>query len=60
MINSVLIASGPTIEPIDPVMFISNHSSGKTGYYIAEEAKKRDVERIIYITGPSNYIPDNV
>ncbi len=60
MINSVLIASGPTIEPIDPVMFITNHSSGKTGYYIAEEAKKRDVERIIYITGPSNYIPDNV
>ena len=60
MINSVLIASGPTIEPIDPVMFISNHSSGKTGYYIAEEAKKRDLERIIYITGPSNYIPDNV
>ncbi|MCK5003919.1 MAG: hypothetical protein KAS21_02475 [Candidatus Aminicenantes bacterium] len=60
MINSILITSGPTIEPIDPLMFISNHSSGKTGYYIAEEAKKRDIERIVYITGPSNYIPDNV
>ncbi len=60
MINSVLIASGPTIEPIDPVMFISNHSSGKTGYHIAEEAKKREIERIVYITGASNYIPDNV
>lgn len=60
MIKSVLITSGPTIEPIDPVMFISNSSSGKTGYYIAEEAKKRDIERIVYITGPSNFIPDNV
>ncbi|MEN8221921.1 MAG: phosphopantothenoylcysteine decarboxylase [Acidobacteriota bacterium] len=60
MINSVLITSGPTIEPIDPVRFLSNHSSGKTGFYIAEEAKNRGIERIVYISGPSNYIPDNV
>ena len=60
MIKSVLITSGPTVEPIDPVRFISNYSSGKTGYFIAEEAKKRGIEKIVYITGPSNYIPDNV
>ena len=60
MIESVMITSGPTIEPIDPVRFLSNHSSGKTGFFIAEEAKKRGIERIVYITGPSNYIPENV
>ena len=60
MIESVLITSGPTIEPIDPVRFLSNHSSGKTGYYIAEVAKKRGIQKIIYITGPSNYVPENV
>ena len=60
MISSVLITSGPTQEPIDPVRFISNYSSGKTGFYIAEEAKKRNIGRIVYITGPSNHIPDNV
>ena len=60
MINSVLITSGPTIEPIDPVRFLSNKSSGKTGCFIAEEAKKRGIKKIIYITGPSNHIPDNV
>lgn len=60
MINSVLITSGPTQEPIDPVRFISNYSSGKTGFCIAEEAKKRGIGRIVYITGPSNHIPDGV
>lgn len=34
----VLITAGPTIEPIDPVRFISNHSSGKMGYALAEAA----------------------
>jgi len=60
MISNILITSGPTIEPIDPVRYISNYSSGKTGYYIAEEAKKRGIERIIYISGPSNYIPKGI
>jgi len=60
MINSVLITSGPTVEPIDPVRFLSNRSSGKTGYFIAEEAKKRGVGKILYITGPSVYIPEGV
>jgi len=60
MIESVLITSGPTIEPIDPVRFLSNHSSGKTGFFIAEEAKKRGIKKIIFITGPSSFIPGNV
>ncbi len=60
MIENVIITSGPTIEPIDPVRFLSNHSSGKTGFFIAEEAKKRGIKKIIYITGPSNYIPEDV
>jgi len=34
--KTVLITAGPTIEPIDPVRFISNHSSGKMGYAMAE------------------------
>ncbi len=60
MINNILITSGHTIEPIDPVRYISNYSSGKTGYYIAEEAKKRSIKSITYITGPSEYIPKGV
>ncbi len=60
MIDYVIITSGPTVEPIDPVRFISNFSSGKTGYYIAEEAKKRGIKNIIFITGPSVHIPEDV
>ncbi len=36
-----LVTAGATIEPIDPVRFISNHSSGKMGYAVAEELAKR-------------------
>ena len=60
MIDSVLITSGPTVEPIDPVRFLSNRSSGKTGFYIADEAKKRRISRVIFITGPSCHIPEGV
>jgi len=55
----VIIASGPTVEPIDPVRFISNRSSGKTGFHLANEAKKREIQEIIFITGPTNYIPSD-
>ena len=34
--KSILVTAGPTCEPIDPVRFISNHSSGKMGYALAE------------------------
>lgn len=60
MFNRVVITSGPTIEPIDPVRFISNRSSGKTGFHLANEALKRNIPEIIYITGPSCYIPEGV
>lgn len=47
----VVITAGPTIEPIDPVRFISNHSSGKMGYALAKAA--RDVGANVYlISGP--------
>ncbi len=60
MDTKIIITSGPTVEPIDPVRFLSNRSSGKTGFYIAEEAKKREIGDIIFITGPTRYIPDGI
>lgn len=60
MFDRVLITSGPTVEPIDPVRYVSNRSSGKTGYHIAGEAKKRQVRDIIFITGPTCHVPSGV
>ena len=51
--KKVLITAGPTLEPIDPVRFISNHSSGKMGYRLAEEAKRLGAS-VCLISGPSN------
>ena len=48
----VLVSAGPTQEPIDPVRFLSNRSSGKMGYAIAEAARDRGAE-VILVTGPS-------
>ena len=48
----VLVTAGPTREAIDPVRYISNRSSGKMGYAIAEEAAKRGAE-VILISGPT-------
>lgn len=50
--KKVLITAGPTISPIDPVRFISNKSSGKMGYAIAEEARDRGAE-VTLISGPT-------
>ena len=47
----VLVTAGPTVEPIDPVRFISNPSSGKTGFAIAEAAQERGAE-VTIVTGP--------
>jgi len=60
MINKVVITSGPTVEPIDPVRYISNRSSGKSGFHLANEARKRGIADICFITGPTRYIPSEV
>ncbi len=49
--KKIIVTAGPTLEAIDPVRFISNHSSGKMGYAIAENAAQRGAE-VILISGP--------
>jgi phosphopantothenoylcysteine decarboxylase/phosphopantothenate--cysteine ligase len=49
--ESILVTAGPTREAIDPVRYISNHSSGKMGYAIARAAQQRGA-RVILISGP--------
>lgn len=49
--ETVLVTAGPTQEPLDPVRFISNRSSGKMGYALAEAAAERGA-RVILISGP--------
>lgn len=51
--KTVLITAGPTYEPIDPVRFIGNRSSGKMGYAIAEELANRGA-KVILVSGPSH------
>ncbi len=45
--KKVLITAGPTQEPLDPVRFISNHSSGKMGYALAKNAMQRGAEVVL-------------
>ncbi|MBI2252764.1 MAG: bifunctional phosphopantothenoylcysteine decarboxylase/phosphopantothenate--cysteine ligase CoaBC, partial [Armatimonadetes bacterium] len=54
--KKILITAGPTQEPIDKIRFISNYSSGKMGYFLAENALKRGAE-VILISGPANLEP---
>ena len=54
--KKVLISAGPTIAPIDPVRYITNRSTGKMGYAIAEEARDRGAE-VILVSGPTNLNP---
>jgi len=49
-----LVTAGPTYEPIDPVRFIGNHSSGKMGVAIAEELARRGAA-VDLVLGPVNY-----
>jgi len=49
--QNILITAGPTIEPIDPVRFISNHSSGKMGYALADAACNQGAN-VTLISGP--------
>jgi phosphopantothenoylcysteine decarboxylase/phosphopantothenate--cysteine ligase len=60
MFKRVIITSGPTIEPIDPVRYISNRSSGRSGLHLADEAVNRGIPEIIFITGPTCFSPGGV
>ncbi len=51
--KKILITAGPTRESIDPVRYISNHSSGKMGYALAEECAMRGAE-VVLVSGPVN------
>jgi phosphopantothenoylcysteine decarboxylase/phosphopantothenate--cysteine ligase len=50
--RTILVTAGPTREPIDPVRYISNRSSGKMGYAIAEAAQKRGAT-VTLVSGPT-------
>jgi len=54
--ETVLITAGPTREAIDPVRYISNRSSGKMGYALAEAALRRGA-RVLLVTGPTSLTP---
>ena len=57
--KKVMVSAGPTYEPIDPVRFIGNHSSGKMGLAIAEELYARGAD-VTLILGPSSInLPGN-
>ncbi|WP_299981524.1 bifunctional phosphopantothenoylcysteine decarboxylase/phosphopantothenate--cysteine ligase CoaBC [Desulfobacula sp.] len=49
--KKILVSAGPTVEAIDPVRFVSNHSSGKMGYAIARAAEKRGGQ-VTLVSGP--------
>ena len=51
--KKVLLTAGPTQEAIDPVRFISNHSSGKMGFALAEELSRRGAE-VTLVAGPNH------
>jgi phosphopantothenoylcysteine decarboxylase/phosphopantothenate--cysteine ligase len=51
--KKILVTAGPTIEPIDPVRFISNPSSGKMGFAVARAAEHRGAE-VTLISGPTH------
>ncbi len=54
--ETVLVTAGPTYEPIDPVRFLGNRSSGKMGYAIAEAAIRRGA-KVVLVTGPTALTP---
>lgn len=54
--KKILVTAGPTREAIDPVRFISNHSTGKMGYALAKIAMERGAE-VTLVTGPVNLEP---
>jgi phosphopantothenoylcysteine decarboxylase/phosphopantothenate--cysteine ligase len=51
--ETILVTAGPTVEDVDPVRFLSNRSSGKMGYRIAEAARDRGA-RVLLVSGPTS------
>ena len=54
--RSILVTAGPTREAIDPVRYLSNRSSGKMGYAIAEAALRRGAN-VTLVSGPTSLVP---
>jgi phosphopantothenoylcysteine decarboxylase / phosphopantothenate---cysteine ligase len=54
--QKVLITAGPTIEPIDPVRYISNRSSGRMGFALAKAARRRGAS-VTLVSGPVSLMP---
>nr|WP_300005789.1 bifunctional phosphopantothenoylcysteine decarboxylase/phosphopantothenate--cysteine ligase CoaBC [Tissierella sp.] len=54
--KDIVVTAGPTIEAIDPIRYLTNHSSGKMGYSIAREAASRGA-KVHLISGPSDLTP---
>jgi phosphopantothenoylcysteine decarboxylase/phosphopantothenate--cysteine ligase len=52
----ILITAGPTVEPIDPVRYITNRSSGKMGYALAGAARRRGAD-VMLVSGPTDLKP---
>src|SRR6202042_3152482 len=58
--QTILVTAGPTCEDIDPVRFLTNRSSGKMGYALAEAANRRGA-RVILVSGPTDLkVPEGV
>lgn len=57
--KKALVTAGPTYEPIDPVRFIGNHSSGLMGFSIAEELARQGAE-VFLVAGPTNLTVQNI
>lgn len=54
--KTVMVSAGPTCEAIDPVRYITNHSTGKMGYAVANAARMRGA-RVILVSGKTNLAP---
>jgi len=52
----ILVSAGPTREAVDPVRYLSNHSSGKMGYAIARVARRRGAD-VVLVSGPTDLPP---
>ncbi|HHV46181.1 MAG TPA: bifunctional phosphopantothenoylcysteine decarboxylase/phosphopantothenate--cysteine ligase CoaBC [Tissierellia bacterium] len=54
--KKIVVTAGPTMEPLDPVRYVTNHSSGKMGYTIANLASLKGAE-VVLISGPTHLDP---